>query len=55
MLCFCADEEEAGGLCGLHKTSETGGRNSDGERYPWMASIYVQVNVLELCLVSSFL
>lgn len=55
MLCFCADEEEAGGLCGLHKTYETGGRNSDGERYPWMASIYVQVNVLELCLVSSFL
>lgn len=54
-MCFCADEEEVKGLCGLHKTYETGGRNSDREMYPWMASIYVQVNVLELCLVSQFL
>lgn len=55
MLCFCADEEEVIGMCGLHKTYETHDRNSDREMYPWMANIYVRVNVLELCLVSYFL
>ena len=55
---FYADEEEVKGLCGLHKDHETADKSDRGIKrklYPWMAFIFIQVNVYIFNLSSEFI